>query len=195
MTAARTSDRAPKASPNREKVCSSICFAVIAHSTVWPTRLHVPAFVVGSCSMSNSSVAGQFDACCRHRSDSGGAVAHRCRRAGPAAMSEYEDRLTKAYAAQTFDELDRLSADLPGTATTPPRRSARAGRRRRPLLLAIMSGFERRGRWNVPKRIDVLRAVWRRRDRSALRRLHRHPTWRSTRTRSSAARPSCCRPR
>ena len=71
---------------------------------------------------------------------------------GRLAMSEYEDRLTKAYAAQTYDELARLSADLPGSATSAP-----GGGPCRPapstVLLAIMSGFERRGRWNVPKRL------------------------------------------
>jgi Domain of unknown function (DUF1707) len=70
---------------------------------------------------------------------------------GRLALSEYEDRLSKAYAAQTYAELDRLSADLPG-ATKPP-----TGQPAHPapstLLLAIMSGFERRGRWNVPKRL------------------------------------------
>jgi hypothetical protein len=67
-------------------------------------------------------------------------------------MSEYEERLKKAYAAQTFDELDRLSSDLPGIATTAP---AIGPGQPAPstLLLAIMSGFERRGRWNVPKRL------------------------------------------
>jgi hypothetical protein len=69
-------------------------------------------------------------------------------------MSEYEDRLTRAYAAQTYDELDRISADLPGAVTRP-----RGGGPCRPapstLLLAIMSGFERRGRWNVPKRMTT----------------------------------------
>ena len=67
-------------------------------------------------------------------------------------MSEFEDRLKKAYAAQTFDELDRLSSDLPGIATTAP--SIAPGQPApSTLLLAIMSGFERRGRWNVPKRL------------------------------------------
>src|SRR3954464_15212857 len=67
-------------------------------------------------------------------------------------LSDYEDRLTRAYAAQTYDELDRISGDLPGAVTR-----ARSGGPCRPapstLLLAIMSGFERRGRWNVPKRM------------------------------------------
>jgi hypothetical protein len=66
-------------------------------------------------------------------------------------LTEYEDRLARAYAAKTYDELDRLSADL-GTMTSPrghgPVRPAPST-----LLLAIMSGFERRGRWNVPRRL------------------------------------------
>jgi hypothetical protein len=69
-------------------------------------------------------------------------------------LSEYEDRLTRAYAAETYAELDRISADLPGAVTR-----ARGGGPCRPapstLLLAIMSGFERRGRWNVPKRLTT----------------------------------------
>jgi hypothetical protein len=70
-------------------------------------------------------------------------------------MTEYESRLTKAYAAQTYDELASLSADLPGAMTTPrgtgPCRPAPST-----LLLAIMSGFERRGRWNVPRRLTTV---------------------------------------
>ena len=69
-------------------------------------------------------------------------------------LNEYEDRLTRAYAAQTYDELDRISADLPGAVTR-----GRSGGPCRPapstLLLAIMSGFERRGRWNVPRRMTT----------------------------------------
>jgi hypothetical protein len=67
-------------------------------------------------------------------------------------MTEYEDRLAKAYAAQTYDELERVSADLPGASTSAP-----SGGPCRPapstVLLAILSGFERRGRWNVPRRL------------------------------------------
>lgn len=70
-------------------------------------------------------------------------------------MTEYEDRLTKAYAAQTYEELALLSADLPGAMTTPrstgPCRPAPST-----MLLAIMSGFERRGRWNVPRRLTAV---------------------------------------
>ena len=69
-------------------------------------------------------------------------------------LTEYEERLTRAYAAQTYEELDRLSADLLGAVVRGP-----AGGPVRPapstMLLAIMSGFERRGRWNVPKRLTT----------------------------------------
>jgi hypothetical protein len=69
-------------------------------------------------------------------------------------LNEYEARLTRAYAAQTYDELDRLSADLPGGFSRAP-----SGGPVRPapstMLLAIMSGFERRGRWNVPERMTT----------------------------------------
>ncbi|WP_041782207.1 DUF1707 SHOCT-like domain-containing protein [Mycolicibacterium chubuense] len=76
---------------------------------------------------------------------------------GKLGVNEYEDRLTRAYAAQTYEELDRLSADLPGAVTrgrSGPCRPAPSS-----LLLAILSGFERRGRWNVPKRLTTF-ALW-----------------------------------
>jgi hypothetical protein len=68
-------------------------------------------------------------------------------------MADYEDRLTKAYAAQTFDELERLSADLPDVVTASGRSGGACHPAPSTLLLAIMSGFERRGRWNVPRRV------------------------------------------
>jgi hypothetical protein len=73
-------------------------------------------------------------------------------------LSEYEDRLTKAYAATTYDELDRLRADLPGWAVT-PRRGGACKPAPSTLLLAIMSAFERRGRWNVPQKLTTF-ALW-----------------------------------
>ncbi|MED5813739.1 DUF1707 domain-containing protein [Mycolicibacterium sp. 050232] len=72
--------------------------------------------------------------------------------AGRLPMTEYEDRLAKAYAAETYDDLARLSRDLPGAV------NCSAGHCRpapSTLLLAIMSGFERRGRWNVPKKLTT----------------------------------------
>ncbi len=69
-------------------------------------------------------------------------------------IGEYEDRLSKAYAAQTYDELDLLSADLPGATTAPVGQPCHPAPST--LLLAIMSGFERRGRWNVPKRLTAV---------------------------------------
>jgi len=68
-------------------------------------------------------------------------------------MAEYEDRLTKVYAAETYDELSNLSADLPYTAPRPL--DGKAHPAPSTLLLAIMSGFERRGRWNIPKRLTA----------------------------------------
>ena len=76
---------------------------------------------------------------------------------GALGLSEYENRLSRAYAAQTYDELDRISADLPGAVTRGrggPCRPAPST-----LLLAILTGFERRGRWNVPRRLTAF-AFW-----------------------------------
>src|ERR1700722_8434312 len=73
-------------------------------------------------------------------------------------MSDYEDRLTRAYAATTYDELDRLRSDLLGSSVNPQR-----GGDCKPalsmVLLTIISAFERRGRWNVPKKLTTF-ALW-----------------------------------
>ena len=78
---------------------------------------------------------------------------------GQLPMTEYEARLSKAYAAKTYDELERLSADLPGAITTAARRGGPCHPAPSTLLLAIMSGFERRGRWNVPRKLTTF-ALW-----------------------------------
>lgn len=74
---------------------------------------------------------------------------------GRLGMREYEDRLAKAYAAKTYDDLGRLIGDLPGAMGSPgtcgPVQPAPST-----VLLALMSGFERRGRWNVPRRLTSL---------------------------------------
>jgi hypothetical protein len=69
-------------------------------------------------------------------------------------LKDYEDRLTKAYAATTYAELDQLRADLPGSAMI-PRRGSKPNPAPSMLLLALMSNFERRGRWNVPKKLTT----------------------------------------
>ncbi|MCG7593059.1 DUF1707 domain-containing protein [Mycobacterium sp. PSTR-4-N] len=76
---------------------------------------------------------------------------------GTIGVTEYEARLARAYAAQTCDELDRLSADLPGAITRG--RSGTCRPAPSSTLLAILSGYERRGRWNVPKRLTTF-AFW-----------------------------------
>lgn len=83
----------------------------------------------------------------------GDAVAH-----GQLPIGEYEDRLAKVYAAQTYDELDGLRADLPGSSVC-PHRGGDCKPAPSTLLLAIMSSFERRGRWNVPKRLTTF-SLW-----------------------------------
>jgi len=72
-------------------------------------------------------------------------------------MSDYEDRLTRAYAAQTYDELDNLRSDLLGSSVSPQGGATKPAPSM--LLLAIMSAFERRGRWNVPKKLTTF-ALW-----------------------------------
>lgn len=73
-------------------------------------------------------------------------------------LKDYEDRLTRAYAATTYEELDQLRADLPG-ASLSPRRGGKPNPAPSMLLLALMSGFERRGRWNVPKKLTTF-TLW-----------------------------------
>jgi hypothetical protein len=69
-------------------------------------------------------------------------------------LKDYEDRLTRAYAATTYEELDQLRADLPG-APVNLRRGGKPNPAPSTLLLALLSGFERRGRWNVPKKLTT----------------------------------------
>lgn len=67
-------------------------------------------------------------------------------------VEQYEDRLARAYAARTYDELELLTDDLPEAA------EYRRGKSRpapSTMLLAILSGFERRGRWYVPGRMTT----------------------------------------
>ena len=67
-------------------------------------------------------------------------------------LEQFEDRLAKAYAATTYDELERLTDDLPEAMEYRRGKSKPAPST---MLLAILSGFERRGRWYVPGRMTT----------------------------------------
>ena len=71
---------------------------------------------------------------------------------GGLTLDQYEGRLAKTYAATTYDELERLTCDLPEAL------ELRRGKSRpapSTMLLAILSGFDRSGRWYVPGRMTT----------------------------------------
>ncbi len=71
---------------------------------------------------------------------------------GRLTLAQYEDRLSKTYAAKTYDQLQRLTNDLPEAM------EFRRGKSRpapSTMLLAILSGFDRSGRWYVPGRMTT----------------------------------------
>jgi hypothetical protein len=71
---------------------------------------------------------------------------------GRLTLDQYEGRLAKTYSATTYDELERLTFDLPEVL------EFRRGKGRpapSTMLLAILSGFDRSGRWCVPGRMTT----------------------------------------
>ncbi|AQT72663.1 MULTISPECIES: DUF1707 SHOCT-like domain-containing protein, partial [Streptomyces] len=83
-------------------------------------------------------------------------------------MEEFEERLEAAYKSRTYAELEPLTADLPAApgpaaATPAPAGTAWQGRiggsGSSALAVAVMSGFQRKGRWTVPARFDAV-AFW-----------------------------------
>ena len=71
---------------------------------------------------------------------------------GRLTLGEYESRLTRVYQTASYDDLERLTDDLPEAmefrrGTSRPAPST--------MLLAILSGFERRGRWSIPGRMTT----------------------------------------
>ena len=68
-------------------------------------------------------------------------------------LEELDERLAAAYAARTRADLVPLVADLPaaGAAAVP----AVPGDGPPSRLLAVMGGLSRRGRWEVPARLEV----------------------------------------
>ncbi|MBN0045824.1 DUF1707 domain-containing protein [Streptomyces actuosus] len=81
-------------------------------------------------------------------------------------MAEFEERLDAAYRARTYRDLTPLTRDLPGSAAPavsmtkePERVGGWAGRivggeGTSTWGVAVLSGFQRRGRWTVPRRFN-----------------------------------------
>ncbi|MFD9462561.1 DUF1707 domain-containing protein [Streptomyces sp. NPDC060027] len=82
-------------------------------------------------------------------------------------MEEFEERLEATYTARTYGELTPITRDLPGTAASAPISMVKkpvddgswaarivGGEGSSSWGVAILSGFERKGRWTVPKRFN-----------------------------------------
>ncbi|MFD9407743.1 DUF1707 domain-containing protein [Streptomyces sp. NPDC059989] len=88
-------------------------------------------------------------------------------------MEEFEERLEAAYKSRTYAELEPLTRDLPAEPMPMPASSpvpaafvsgsawpARiGGTGTSATAVAVMSGFQRKGRWTVPARFDAV-AFW-----------------------------------
>ncbi|WP_406330342.1 DUF1707 domain-containing protein [Streptomyces sp. NBC_00203] len=87
-------------------------------------------------------------------------------------MEEFEERLEATYKARTYGELAPITRDLPGSAAAAPvsmvKQPAETGSWAGRIVggegssawaVAIMSGFERKGRWTVPRRFNSF-AFW-----------------------------------
>jgi hypothetical protein len=86
-------------------------------------------------------------------------------------MAEFEERLEATYKARTYGELAPITRDLPVGGITPPpvvsltkepvESGSWAGRvsggeGSSSWAVAVLSGFERRGRWTVPKQLTCV---------------------------------------
>ncbi|MCL6738363.1 DUF1707 SHOCT-like domain-containing protein [Streptomyces neyagawaensis] len=89
-------------------------------------------------------------------------------------MEEFGERLDATYQARTYGELAPITRDLPGARTVAPpsvslvKGPAESGSWAERIVggqgsstwgVAVMSGFERKGRWTVPERFDCF-AFW-----------------------------------
>ncbi|MGW1778545.1 DUF1707 SHOCT-like domain-containing protein [Streptomyces sp. NPDC002143] len=89
-------------------------------------------------------------------------------------MAEFEERLDQTYKARTYGELAPITRDLPVAGVVPP---LVPSLRKEPVAdgswagrvvggegsstwgVAVLSGFQRRGRWTVPRRFNCF-AFW-----------------------------------
>ncbi|WP_210581802.1 DUF1707 domain-containing protein [Streptomyces sp. GESEQ-4] len=88
-------------------------------------------------------------------------------------MTEFEERLDATYKARTYGELTPITRDLPAAGVTPPtvdmlKRPEQGGSWAQRIVggegsstwaVAVMSGFQRKGRWTVPRRFNCF-AFW-----------------------------------
>ncbi|MFD7935485.1 DUF1707 domain-containing protein [Streptomyces sp. NPDC059755] len=89
-------------------------------------------------------------------------------------MTEFEERLEETYKARTYGELAPITRDLPVAGVTPPpvvslhkepvEEGSWAGRivggeGSSAWAVAVLSGFQRRGRWTAPRRFNCF-AFW-----------------------------------
>ncbi|MER6357418.1 DUF1707 domain-containing protein [Streptomyces sp. NPDC001634] len=88
-------------------------------------------------------------------------------------MEEFEERLEATYKARTYGELTPITRDLPAAGVTAPAVSLikepavsgswagriGGGEGSSSWAVAVMSGFQRKGRWTVPKRLNCF-AFW-----------------------------------
>jgi hypothetical protein len=73
---------------------------------------------------------------------------------GRLTVEELTERIDAAYGASTRDELEPLTADLPAAAAAPMSVEGGGGATR--VLLGILGGGDRRGRWRVAERVAVV---------------------------------------
>ncbi|MEU6194972.1 DUF1707 domain-containing protein [Streptomyces sp. NPDC047061] len=87
-------------------------------------------------------------------------------------MEEFEERLEATYQARTYGELTPITRDLPAAGVQPPVSLSKppatsgswggriiGGEGTSSWAVAVMSGFQRKGRWTVPRRFNSF-AFW-----------------------------------
>jgi hypothetical protein len=75
---------------------------------------------------------------------------------GRLTVEELAERIDSAYEAKTQAELEPLVADLPATTGPAPAPATPPARRMSSVILGILGGGDRRGRWRVPPRVSVI---------------------------------------
>jgi hypothetical protein len=79
---------------------------------------------------------------------------------GRLTLDELDERLTQAYAAKTFGDLEPLTDDLPaagmGPAPAPARTSRVGGTATSHFAFSIMGGFGRKGNWVMPRNFTAI---------------------------------------